>query len=63
LFFPLVFCAIVGLGVFLMLHRQMAFFKPAPSGNAAPSGNTAPSGNVAPARPLAAFGPGASASA
>ena len=37
LMFPLVFCAIVGVGVFLMLHRQMGYFKPAPSGNAAPA--------------------------
>jgi hypothetical protein len=36
LFFPLVFCAIVGMGVFLMFHRQMAYFKPAPSGARAP---------------------------
>ena len=33
---PLVFCAIVGVGVFLMFHRDMGYFKPAPSGSAAP---------------------------
>ena len=36
LVFPLVFCAIVGVGVFLMFHRDMGYFKPAPSGSAAP---------------------------
>jgi len=33
---PLLFCAIVGLGVFLMFHRNMGYFKPAPSGSSAP---------------------------
>ena len=36
LVFPLVFCAIVGVGVFLMFHRNMGYFKPAPSGSIAP---------------------------
>jgi len=36
LLFPLLFCAVVGVGVFLMFHRQMAFFRPAPVGLAAP---------------------------
>lgn len=30
---PLLFCAIVGVGVFLMFHRNMGYFKPAPSGS------------------------------
>jgi len=33
---PLVFCAIVGVGVFLMFHRNMGYFKPAPSGRSLP---------------------------
>jgi len=33
---PLLFCAIVGVGVFLMFHRNMGYFKPAPSGSSAP---------------------------
>jgi hypothetical protein len=35
LVFPLVFCVIVGLGVFLMSHRNMGYFKPARSGSIA----------------------------
>jgi hypothetical protein len=34
---PLLFCALVALGVYLMFHRNMAFFKPAPSGAAGPA--------------------------
>ena len=34
---PLLFCAIVGLGVYLMFHRDMGYFKPAPSGSMAPT--------------------------
>lgn len=29
---PVLFCAIVGVGVYLMLHRNMGYFKPAPVG-------------------------------
>jgi hypothetical protein len=36
LVFPLLFSAIVGLGVYLMFHRNMGYFKPAPAGSIAP---------------------------
>jgi len=36
LVFPLVFCAIVAMGVYLMFHRNMGYFKPAPSGSTTP---------------------------
>ncbi len=52
LLFPLIFCAVVGVGVFLMFHRQMAFFRPAPAGLAAPPAARVAGG--APARPSGA---------
>ena len=36
LLFPLFFCAVVGVGVYLMFHRNLGYFKPPPSGLAAP---------------------------
>jgi hypothetical protein len=50
---PLAFCAIVGVGVFLMFHRNMGYFKPAPSGQAAPAAAPA---TVAGAWPIPAGG-------
>jgi len=31
---PVLFCVVVGIGVYLMWHRQMAFFRPPPVGSA-----------------------------
>jgi hypothetical protein len=53
LFFPFVFCAIVGMGVFLMFHRQMGYFKPSPSGGGPPDHAWAACTGIAPGRSIA----------
>jgi len=34
---PVLFCVVVGIGVYLMWHRQMAFFRPPPVGSEQPA--------------------------